>query len=98
MLPHVTIAAEQEMNEFRCSSPDNKAIAESIVNKFVNISIPDHDSAASTDAVNVDDSVFTYATDFLTMALLWHGFHDVIKIGDANPMLSYWEIFNDNIQ
>jgi len=88
MCAHVTIAAKQVMNESRCSSPDSKPIAESIVNKFVNISVPDHDGATSTDAVNVDDCVFAYATDFLTLALLLHGFHDAIKMGDTNRMLS----------
>ena len=97
MCAHVTTAAEQVMDESRNSSPDCKAIAESIVNKFVNISIPD--SAVSGNVTNVNDSVYAYATDFLTMALLWHGFHDAIKMGDGNRMLSYWKfltaIFKD---
>ena len=89
MCAHVTTAAEQVMDESRHSSPDCKAIAESIVNKFVNISIPD--SAVSGSVTNVNDSIYAYATNFLTMALLWHGFHDAIKMDDGNRMLSYWK-------
>jgi len=44
------------------------------------------------------DSVYTYATDFLTMALPWYGFHDTIRMGDGNRIFTYWKfltaIFN----
>jgi len=35
--------------------------------------------------------VYAYAIDFLTMVLLWYGFHDAIKMGDGNRILSYWK-------
>ena len=38
-----------------------------------------------------DDGVHTYAMDFLTLALLWHGFHDSIKEGDGDRILRYWK-------
>ena len=51
----------------------------------------------STDATP-GDSVYTYATDFLTTALLWYGFHDAIKMGDGSRITTYWKfltaIFN----
>ena len=37
------------------------------------------------------DFIYAYATDYLTMALLWHGFHDAIKMGDGNRIMSYWK-------
>jgi len=81
---HVITATEQVMRESRNPSPDCNAIAECIVSKFVNIAIPN--SAVSG---GMNDSVYTYATDFLTMSLLWHGFHDAIRMGDGNRILTY---------
>ena len=51
-------------------SPDCKAIAESVVGKYIYPS-----SAGSGSVTNVGNSVYAYATDFLTMALLWHGLY-----------------------
>jgi len=81
---HVTTAAEQVIKDSSIVSPDCKVIAESIVN----ITIPT--SGDSSNGMNVD-SVHAYATDFLTMALLWHGFHDAIKMGDGNRIVTYWK-------
>jgi len=80
MSAHVTAAAEQVMKDARIVSPDCKIIAESIVKKFVDISIPTTGDPRS--GTSVGDSVYAYASNFLTMALLWHGFHDAIRMGD----------------
>jgi len=44
------------------------------------------------------DSVYAYATDFLAMGLIWYGFHDTIKMGDGDHIITYWKfmipIFN----
>lgn len=40
---------------------------------------------------NIDDSVYTYATDFLTLGLLWHGYHDAMRSGDGDRILIYWK-------
>lgn len=37
------------------------------------------------------DGVYVYATEFLTLGLLWHGFHDSIKEGDSERILRYWK-------
>ena len=37
------------------------------------------------------DKVYLYAMEFLTLALVWHGFHDAIKEGDGNRILRYWK-------
>ena len=37
------------------------------------------------------DKVYLYAMEFLTLALVWHGFHDAIKEGDGNHILRYWK-------
>ena len=94
---HVTTAAEQVMKEAENRSQDCKFIADSIIEKFVKLAIPTNE-AVSDNATDVGNSVYTYVTDFLTMALLWHGFHSAIKMGDGNRILSYWKfltaIFN----
>lgn len=96
MSAHVTAAAEQVMKDARIVSPDCKVVAESIVNKFVHISIPTSGDPSS--GMSVGDFVYAYASDFLTMTLLWHGFHDAIRMGDGNRILTYWKflaaIFN----
>ena len=42
--------------------------------------------------------MYAYASDFLTITLLWHGFHDANRMGDGNQILTYWKfiaaIFN----
>ena len=63
-------------------------VADAIIN-IVKVSI-------SSDEVvdkSVQDSVYAYATDYLTMALLCHGFHDAIKMGDGNRIMLL-EVFN----
>ena len=52
------------------------------VSEFVHI-LPSITSVGSGSVTGVGDSVYhVYVTDFLTMmTLLWHGFHDAIKMG-----------------
>ena len=38
-----------------------------------------------------DDGVYVYATELLTLGLIWHGFHDSIKEGDGDRILRYWK-------
>ena len=46
----------------------------------------DH-SLSSCDA----DGVYLYATELLTLGLLWHGFHDSSKEGDGERILRHWK-------
>ena len=72
---------------------DCNVVADAIIVKFVQVSIPTNEPISNNDTSrsNVQDSVYAYATDYLTMALLWYGFHDAIKMGDGNRILSYWK-------
>ena len=38
-----------------------------------------------------EDGVYGYVVEFLTLALLWHGFHDAIREGDGERILRYWK-------
>ena len=31
-----------------------------------------------------EDEVYLYSTEFLSLALIWHGFHDAIKEADGD--------------
>lgn len=38
-----------------------------------------------------EDEVYLYGTEFLSLSLIWHGFHDAIKEGDGDRILRYWK-------
>ena len=82
---HITAAAKY-CNRSHCY--DNCLnLAKVIVEKFVKINL------SSEDVVIEEDMQYNYATEFLTLALLWHGFHDALKEGDGNRILRYWRFF-----
>lgn len=63
-------------------------LAKEIVAKHIKISLrSDEVVPASTDAH------YNYTSEFLTLALLWHAFHDALKEGDGNRILRYWKFF-----
>ena len=39
-----------------------------------------------------EDGVYVYATELLSLGLLWHGFHDSIREGDGDRILRYWKM------
>jgi len=105
---HVLTAAEH-VQQSESAYLDCKAVANLIVENFVKISLPqleenatsggsDRGSTSTRLDETAGDSVYTYATDFLTMALIWYGFHDAIKMGDGDRITTYWKfmapIFN----
>ena len=46
--------------------------------------------ARSSNQQNAVDSVQVYATEVLTLSLLWSGFTDSIKEGDGDKVMMYW--------
>ena len=61
-------------------------LAKVIVDKYV--SIPNMTDKKAPDST---DTVYLYATEVITLGLLWHGFHDAIKEGDGDRILRYWK-------
>lgn len=57
--------------------------SENIVSKWVKISLSDTEQSEE----DITDMVFNHSTDFLTLSLLWYGYHDSIKEGDGNRIL-----------
>ena len=67
---------------------DCNAVAKALVKKFVAISLPSDDQSSAS---SPNDSVHAYAVDFLTLGLIWYGFHDSIKHGDGDRIITYWK-------
>ena len=47
----------------------------------------------SSDTANNIDRVHLYATEVLTLGLIWHAFHDAIHEGDGDRIMRYWKYF-----
>ena len=72
-------------------STDNPAssvieLAGSVVDKF--LCLPNVSSEHTFDSV---DYVHLYATELLSLGLLWHGFYDAVKEADGDRILRYWK-------
>lgn len=88
--PHVVSATKQVMKTLNTPG-DCKAVAKFVVEKFVRVSLPSAGPTSSSSREPSDDTVYAYATDFLTLGLLWHGFHDAIRCEDGDRILIYWK-------
>ena len=49
------------------------------------------DDPAQESTPEASDSVYSYAVDILTMGLLWYGFRDAVREGDAKRIVLYWK-------
>ena len=87
------VVADSIVNNFvRLSIPTNdEPASNSDTNEPASNSDADEPASDSETCSSNEDSVYAYATDYLMMALLWNGFHDSIKMGDGNRILSYWK-------
>ena len=65
---------------------DCLACAKEVVKKFVNVQL-----SSQIPVANSNDMSYNYATNLLTLGLVWHGYHDAIKEGDGNRILLYWK-------
>ena len=71
---HILIAAKQLMSADNLLI-DCNVVAKALVEKFVKIFLPSDEPSTSPPC---HEFVQAYATDFLAIGLLWHGFHDAI--------------------
>ncbi len=60
----------------------------------------DSDNCSSMDRsseirTQCEDGVHCYGIEFLSLSLIWHGFHDSIREGDGDRILRYWKILLD---
>ena len=82
---HVTAAAHLLQSEDEQEALGD--LAKKIVVNFV--SFPRCTNAQ--EAQTCDDGVCAYASELLSLGLLWHGFHDAIKEGDGDRIIRYWK-------
>ena len=90
---HIVAAAKQVIKTTGEVS-DCNVLAKGIVEQFVKVSLPcfcDDDDESLPCEATCTDFVYAYAVDFLTIGLLWQGYHDAIRCGDGNRILTYWK-------
>ena len=80
---HVISASKQCME----AGNDCLSVANKVVTHFTKITISSQDQET-----HINDDAYNYATDLLTMLLVWHGFHDSVKEGDGDRILLYWKV------
>ena len=83
LLHSYVVAAAKHMHSLIPASSVVELTKLIIVN-FVRLPQSNHDEC--------QDTVHVYASDLLTLALVWHGFHDAIKEGDGDRILRYWKL------
>ncbi len=83
---HVIAAAHELMQK---KAHNMTTLAKEIIDTFVHF--PDVSQPGRTTPES-DDNVHLYATELLSLGLLWHGFHDAVKEADGNRILRYWKL------
>ena len=79
---HIMAASETIIS---CTNIDSvSALADSILASYVNLQLGSTGSSCS-------DGVFVYTCDVLSLGLLWMGFHDAIREGDGDRVMTYWK-------
>ena len=82
---HVIAAAKAIQLQEDVTSITN--LATSIVEKYIHLPRTDNETVPK----EYKDEVFLYASEVLSLGLIWHGFHDAIKEGDGERILNYWK-------
>lgn len=80
---HIVATAKQ----CKESSDDCLSAAHKVTSQFINTNV-----SVQNEHTWVSDAAYNYATDLLTMMLVWHGFHDSVKEGDGDRILLYWKV------
>ena len=62
-------------------------LADEVSSKFLRKTIPGVDFTGT----QTNDGVYLYATDLLSIGLIWHGFYDAIREGDGERVYRYWK-------
>ena len=61
-------------------------MATQIVKSFIKLRIGEAN-------LGICDGVYLYASDLLTLGMIWMGFHDAIREGDGDRVMTYWKFF-----
>ena len=82
---HIVAAAE---SLYATSGGNLSELSQAIVDKFVQTVLPSPQSATTK---KPKDCVFLYATEVVTLGLLWMNFHDATREGDGNRLIRKWK-------
>ena len=73
-------------------------LSKAIVEKFVKITLPSPSSskssrtkASKTKTSKTNDKVYLYATELMTLGLIWENFHDATREGDGERLIRIWK-------
>ena len=85
---HIVAAAKAVLDE--SEAIDVLSLSKTIVANYITITLPSS-SADKPPSVKWLDKINMYATEVLTLGLLWHSFHDAIKEGDGDCIIRNWK-------
>ena len=88
LLVHAFVAAAAQVLQLEVPTGSVKEVAEKVIERFVHLP-----SVSPSEHTEIDDKVHLYATEVISLGLIWNGFHDAIKEGDGDSILRYWKIF-----
>ena len=81
LVAHILVAGEEELKSKQYDSVHN--LAKAIVDSFVDLGEGNMRSGS--------DKIRLYATEVITLGLLWHNFCDAIKEGDSERVIRHWK-------
>lgn len=81
LVAHILVAGEEELKSKQYDSVHN--LAKAIVDSFVDLGEGNMRSGS--------DKIRLYATEVITLGLLWHNFCDAIKEGDGERVICHWK-------
>ena len=84
---HAHIVAAANILQSINTTNDVKELASAVVTNYVRLPRVD-----GKDAETSDDKVYVYATEVISLGLLWHNFHDAVKEADGDRILRIWKI------
>ena len=85
------VAAAETIRSTSTSDGSNLSLSElskAIVEKFVQICVP---SPSSPKVTKVKDKKYLYATEVLTLGLIWENFHDATREADGDRLMRIWK-------
>ena len=81
---HIVAAANSISEHMAIASVHD--MATQIVKSFIKLRIGEAN-------LGICDGVYLYASDLLTLGMIWMGFHDAIREGDGDRVMTYWKFF-----
>ena len=85
---HIVAAAETIRGTSDGSNLSLSELSKAIVDKFVQICVL---SPSSPKVTKVKDKKYLYATEVLTLGLIWENFHDATREADGDRLLRIWK-------